>query len=95
MELFVTGFEIENMIETIKDVSAPLALKNNNEFKINLDDAIGSMSQDETKLRQCLTNFLSNAFKFTKDGTVTLDVEVETKGIWNLLTCQSQILVLE
>ena len=61
MELFVTGFEIENMIETIKDVSAPLAIKNNNEFKINIDDAIGSMSQDETKLRQCLTNFLSNA----------------------------------
>ena len=79
MELFVTGFEIENMIETIKDVSAPLAIKNNNEFKINLDDSIGSMSQDETKLRQCLTNFLSNAFKFTKDGTVTLDILVEKK----------------
>ena len=79
MELFVTGFEIENMIETIKDVSAPLALKNNNEFKINIDDSVGSMSQDETKLRQCLTNFLSNAFKFTKDGTVTLDIDVEIK----------------
>ena len=37
------------------------------------------MSQDETKLRQCLTNFLSNAFKFTKDGTVTLDILVEKK----------------
>ena len=35
---------------------------------------MGSMSQDETKLRQCLTNFLSNGFKFTKNGTVTLDV---------------------
>ena len=80
MELFVTGFEIENMIETIKDVSAPLALKNNNEFKINLDDSIGSMSQDETKLRQCLTNFLSNAFKFTKDGTVTLDIDIENQN---------------
>ncbi len=45
MELFVTGFEIENMIETIKDVSAPLALKNNNEFQINIDDSVGSMSQ--------------------------------------------------
>ena len=78
-ELFVTGFEIENMIETIKDVSAPLALKNNNEFQINIDDSVGSMSQDETKLRQCLTNFLSNAFKFTKDGTVTLDIDVEIK----------------
>lgn len=32
------------------------------------------MTQDETKLRQCVTNFLSNAFKFTENGLVTLDV---------------------
>ena len=75
MELFVTSFEIENMIQTIKDVSEPLAAKNDNGFIINLDGAMGSMSQDETKLRQCLTNFLSNGFKFTKNGTVTLDVK--------------------
>ncbi len=75
MELFVTSFEIENMVQTIKDVSEPLAAKNNNGFVINLDGAMGSMSQDETKLRQCLTNFLSNGFKFTKNGTVTLDVK--------------------
>ncbi len=75
MELFVTSFEIENMVQTIKDVSEPLAAKNNNAFVINLDGAMGSMSQDETKLRQCLTNFLSNGFKFTKNGTVTLDVK--------------------
>ena len=75
MELFVTSFEIENMVQTIKDVSEPLAAKNDNGFVINLDGAMGSMSQDETKLRQCLTNFLSNGFKFTKNGTVTLDVK--------------------
>ena len=77
MELFVTNFEIENMIDTIKDVSAPLASKNDNQFVINFDGAMGAMSQDETKLRQCLTNFLSNAFKFTKNGTVTLNIESE------------------
>ena len=33
------------------------------------------MNQDETKLRQCLTNYLSNAGKFTVNGTVTLAVE--------------------
>ena len=77
MELFVTNFEIENMIDTIKDVSAPLASKNDNQFVINFDGAMGAMSQDETKLRQCLTNFLSNAFKFTKNGTVTLDIKSE------------------
>ncbi len=80
MELFVTSFEIENMVQTIKDVSEPLAAKNDNGFVINLDGAMGSMSQDETKLRQCLTNFLSNGFKFTKNGTVTLDVKARMNG---------------
>ena len=80
MELFVTSFEIENMVQTIKDVSEPLAAKNDNGFVINLDGAMGSMSQDETKLRQCLTNFLSNGFKFTKNGTVTLDVKARMEG---------------
>ena len=74
MELFITSFEIENMVETIKNISEPLAAKNDNAFVVNFDGAMGSMSQDETKLRQCLTNFLSNGFKFTKNGTVTLDV---------------------
>ena len=75
MELFITSFEIENMVETIKNISEPLAAKNDNGFVVNFDGAMGSMSQDETKLRQCLTNFLSNGFKFTKNGTVTLDVK--------------------
>jgi len=79
MELFITSFEIEGMVETIKDVSAPLATKNDNGFIINFDGAMGSMSQDETKLRQCLTNFLSNGFKFTSNGTITLDVREEMK----------------
>ena len=80
MELFVTSFEIENMVQTIKDVSEPLAAKNENAFVIKLDGAMGSMSQDETKLRQCITNFLSNGFKFTKNGTVTLDVKSRMDG---------------
>jgi signal transduction histidine kinase/CheY-like chemotaxis protein len=80
MELFVTSFEIESMVQTIKDVSEPLAAKNDNGFVINLEGALGSMSQDETKLRQCLTNFLSNGFKFTKNGTVTLDVKAKMVG---------------
>ena len=80
MELFITSFEIEKMIQIIKDVSEPLAAKNDNGFVINLDGAMGSMSQDETKLRQCLTNFLSNGFKFTKNGTVTLETKSRMEG---------------
>ena len=80
MELYITSFEIEKVVETLNDINAPLAAKNNNGFKINIQEAIGSMSQDETKLRQCVTNFLSNAFKFTQSGLVSLDVSSLTKN---------------
>ena len=36
------------------------------------------MRTDLTKLKQSLINLLSNAAKFTKDGTVTLTVSRET-----------------
>ena len=75
MELYLTSFDIENMIDTIKDVVGPLAADHDNGFKVNLQDPLGSMTQDETKIRQCLTNFLSNGFKFTSNGTITLDVD--------------------
>ena len=75
MELYLTNFDIETMIDTIKDVTGPLAIKNDNNFSINLSDNIGKMNQDETKIRQCLTNFLSNSFKFTSNGNVELKVD--------------------
>ena len=82
MELYLTSFEIEKVVETLRDINAPLATKNDNGFKINVQEAIGSMTQDETKLRQCVTNFLSNAFKFTKNGLVTMDVTtIDKDGI--------------
>ena len=75
MELYITSFEIEDVVDVIKDISAPLVSKNNNAFQTNIQDGIGAMRQDETKLRQCLSNLLSNAAKFTEAGTVTLEVD--------------------
>ncbi len=53
------------------------AKTNNNHFTVHIDDDIDSMTTDVTKLRQCLMNLLSNAFKFTTDGDVSLKVSVE------------------
>ncbi len=75
MELYLTNFDIESMIDTIKDVTGPLSIKNENNFIVNITDNIGKMNQDETKIRQCLTNFLSNSFKFTSKGNVELKVD--------------------
>ena len=75
--MYFTPFNIDTMIETIKDVSGPLASKNNNEFIIK-NNVKGEMTSDETKLRQCIVNFLSNAFKFTENGQVALVIGSKT-----------------
>lgn len=44
---------------------------------MNCSDNLGEMHADLTKIRQSLFNLLSNACKFTEQGTVTLDVTKE------------------
>ena len=50
----------------------PLIQKNANRLEIRTGDALGSMHADVTKVRQCLFNLLSNACKFTEQGTIRL-----------------------
>ncbi len=50
---------------------APVAEANGNEIIVDLAD-IGEAETDGVKLSQCLLNLLSNAAKFTKNGTITL-----------------------
>jgi PAS domain S-box-containing protein len=47
-------------------------------FKLNIDDTLpGRIYGDELRVKQVLNNILSNAFKYTKAGTVTLQVRWE------------------
>ena len=71
----MTSFSIEAMLDALRDINTPLAEKNANQFVIEHEDGLGAMLQDETKVSQCLTTFLSNAFKFTTEGIVTLSIE--------------------
>jgi CheY-like chemotaxis protein/anti-sigma regulatory factor (Ser/Thr protein kinase) len=46
--------------------------KNGNDLVIELDGDLGQAHADVTKVRQSILNLLSNAAKFTHDGTLTL-----------------------
>lgn len=74
MELFLETFEIAPLLKEITDTLRPLIDKSNNQLAINCPPEIGYMRADVTKLRQSLFNLLSNASKFTKNGTITLSV---------------------
>ncbi len=74
MELYLETFEVAKMIDEVKFTVAPLVDKNQNQFVIEMGD-VGTMRADLTKVRQTLFNLLSNAAKFTENGTITLAVE--------------------
>src|SRR5688500_2386280 len=71
VETFAVAPTVEEMITTLQ----PAAERNFNRLVLRMADDLGSMHADVTKVRQILFNLLSNACKFTKHGTVTLDVE--------------------
>ena len=55
----------------------PLADKNENVIEVICPADIGSFRSDQTKIKQCLLNLVSNANKFTSKGRLTLTVARE------------------
>jgi PAS domain S-box-containing protein len=81
MELNVARFDLDGLVRDVRTLVAPLAEKNQNVFLVDAPPDLGSMTADERRVRQILINLLSNAFKFTHHGKVTLRVRrVEEAG---------------
>ena len=77
MELFLETFPVERMIQEVVATMQPLVEKNSNTLEINCPDSVGSIHADTTKVRQGLFNLLSNASKFTEQGTISLNISRE------------------
>ena len=81
MELFLEEFTPDALVREVEAVARALVEKNGNRFDVHVDAAGARMRADRGKVRQCLLNLLSNAAKFTKDGTIRLDVEIDGPSI--------------
>jgi len=80
MDLYTEDFKVATLLREVESVAQPLVAKNGNTLTVQADDHLGTMHADLTKVRQSLLNLLSNAAKFTEQGTVTLAVRREGGG---------------
>ena len=74
MELCLETFEIGPLIESATMTVLPLVQKNGNRLEVDASPDLGVLHADVVKVRQVLFNLLSNAAKFTSEGTITLRV---------------------
>jgi signal transduction histidine kinase len=82
MGLYLEVFDLGAMLHDVQNTVQPLADKNANTLVVHYADNLGSMRADLTKVRQVLFNLLSNACKFTRQGTVALEItrQAEAEG---------------
>ncbi len=77
MELYLETFDLGTLLGDVVTTVELLVKKNQNRLIFTAGVNLGSIRADLTKVRQSLFNLLSNATKFTDNGTVTLDVRRE------------------
>ncbi|WP_242939442.1 ATP-binding response regulator [Sulfobacillus thermosulfidooxidans] len=80
MDLFLETFAVDDLIRDVSETIGPLMQANHNEFIVHQEPSLGYLHADLTKVRQTLFNLLSNAAKFTTQGTVELRVNRIRQG---------------
>ena len=79
-ELYLEPVKINMLIAEVRDIIEPLKYQNKNTLIFEQENNDLEIITDHTKLRQILINLLSNAMKFTAQGTVKLTIEQQRQN---------------
>ncbi len=80
MTVSAETFGVRDLVNDVVAATAPLVERKENRLALDLGEDLGAMHTDQVKVRQGLLNLISNAAKFTENGTITLAVRREREG---------------
>ncbi len=89
-EVHLEDFDLCEMIQALVATIGPAIKKNNNILHTQLQQGLSQVRSDKPKLRQSILNLLSNAAKFTCDGSVTLRTRTVEEGLHEWLEISVQ-----
>ena len=72
LELSLTDLNLRTVLREALDTVLPAAAKHNTRCVLKIEHDVPLVHADETRLRQCALNLLSNAAKFTQGGVIAL-----------------------
>jgi len=82
MEFQAEDFALDILVDGMKQKFDHIAAEQDLIFNINIDSAIPStIYSDKIRIEQILRNFLSNAFKFTHKGSITINIHRPKQSI--------------
>ncbi|KMY42785.1 response regulator [Peribacillus loiseleuriae] len=83
MEITMNEVKLSDVKKFVDSQFTPVARKKNIQFNIQLASNLPTYIHTDThRLQQILNNLLSNAFKFTNHGTVSLTIQKVEKGMY-------------
>ncbi|MBR2179646.1 MAG: response regulator [Selenomonadaceae bacterium] len=81
MELVEEIYRLDDLVKNLVNMIKPRADKKDLAFEVKVDDSIpNELYGDSVRLRQIVVNFLTNAVKYTKVGSVVFSVSKEDRG---------------
>jgi CheY-like chemotaxis protein len=80
IELEEIDFNIKNLVADIKLANSVKAQERSNDIKLMLDSDLPDVVKGDTvRLGQILTNLVSNAIKFTRNGVIKIEVNLDKR----------------